>query len=613
MWLNRLTYDGVVLIDVERTQAYAKVGVAPQGWQMEDQQLCDGLTDALGEGPYRTPDYDEPPWYNVSDPATHGFAGLLPIDITGMEGSSFTGEVTENPGDGGVVTVARRATRTFAATAVLIGESDDALHAGLEWLTGVVLRTCGDTTLPATLETFTACPALDLPAEDVDAPLVQTTVSRSDPGWLALYGIWDYVSRFTVTGTNPAIDETGLPVVGGGAPSTPETGLPIVGGGGPTDSGGPIVGGGVIDIPTPYAVLAAPVPLDCLSEVVMTWHVTPLPGMTSVGVRAAAVSANGEVLAEGPIVGVAGATTVSWTVTDAPWDNWRPALLTLPDGVIVTSMTYSRHPDIDVDACLRPYRRTFTRVKCIQAPTVTSVITSGDDCDGSIWQVEWTWVAEDPYRYLDPVVLATGVTLSGTQPTYRAPGVIAMHEPLTVGATDCPLPDTTPGDCVFDPTLPGFTAPPVAPLIGRTTDLTPASWRRSVLALDPSVVPALGQGALTLTLNNDGTAKRGIRIRSWRQTDPDYTTRDECGFEAEMWIDYLDNNAVLTIDTVHGTVTAVCDDGSLTDAQGVMHGPYQGSFVYPVIACGERYFIAVDVPASQGDLTWDLSYAVREG
>lgn len=654
MYKGLFTVGGTEVVNVARTMAYIAAGYGQPGVDFDTPVAYEGVGEALGET-YRTPVLDEAPWFDAARPETWGFAGVLPLSVDNLDGTTRAAAVVENIGPGGVVQKARRGTRTIPVSALLVGDSAAAVDAGLDWLTSVLERTCEDPG-PAQLSAYKVKPCPVDGEEDTASPLVDAEVAAS-ADWTPYGGTW-------VTGTatfTPTVAVTvpvevlngGTPATGGGAgidggtpaaagAGTEDGGDPTDPGPGSFDGGAPIpgefvgdpvdggdaeggsgfpltvdggdVGGVLLTSGGPInAHIAAPLELGCLSRVEVTWTVTP--GDAPVRVQAGASDAYGVELARDPEVHLlTDETTFTWTVYLAPWEDWRPTLW-VAGGPVEVALSVARRGTLDGGEALARLRRTYARLNCIDGPRVVGDLVADDDADVRLVQVEWTWVAGDPYRYTEPVTLLAGLNVTNdTAAVSSATGVSYANEFITAAAgLVCAEPVEAPS-CGYDPLYPGFVAPPTAPVVADPGATNPTNYHRRVITLEPAVTPDQGALALRWTLANPGgTALRGIRVRLWRQDDPDFATHDECGFESEFWVNYIDAGATLIVDGIAASVTAVCDDDSLAPAIGVMRGPYRGAFDYPVLACTGTYFIAVDTPSTMSGLLVSVDAAIREG
>lgn len=608
---------GIEVINVERLMTYIRAGYKPTTFDFESPVgSCEGLGAAIGDGEYLTPSLDEAPWFDPTNDATEGFAGVMPLSITGLEGTTRTANVVERLGNGGLAQLSRRTTRTISVQALLVGTDAAATRAGLQWLTTTLERACDPTTgcTGAQLEAFTICPSPVTDTEDVNASLVTTPVSPTDQ-WLAYGGTWE-----PSTHTYLVPDDAEALVIDGGTPG--DTGAGGIDGGA-ADSNEPILRGVSITGGSPTSTvgaqaamtrhLAAPVELTCLSDVVVTWTLSTVGTGVTGYVQVGAVDLQGRLLDRDPLTAVSGTDkVVIYRRQYAAWDDWRPAIWA-SDSVQV-AVTVARRPLIDADACLAPYRRTYADVSCIAGPTVVETIDA-DDCDAKLLRVEWTWLAGDPHIYGDPVALVTSLPVAASSPpASTGVGVTWSYPGATTSASTACVAPIDPPSCAYDPTYPGFLAPPTAPVIADPGATTPTTYSRSLITIDAQRVPDGTVDALRFTFANNGTAKRGVRVRVHRSTDPGaFDPGKECDFQTEFWINYIDPGATLLVDGITSAVTAVCSNGAVVPARGVLRGPYRGAFDFPTMGCGGTYHVTVDVPSTQGLLTWSLAAAPREG
>lgn len=151
MYDGYLMFGGTEVVNADRTAAYARTLVPRFG--LRHNCGCDGLQyvvnrpDGFIAGPegrtaaqvraaseYRSPQLDRPDWYDPNDSDTWGFAGLYPLSIVGVDGSSRTASVQESNLSGGVVQRPRLATKDIRVSGLLIGDSHRSMMAGFRWL-----------------------------------------------------------------------------------------------------------------------------------------------------------------------------------------------------------------------------------------------------------------------------------------------------------------------------------------------------------------------------------------------------------------------------------------------------------------------------------------------
>lgn len=588
MYDGYLAFGDTEVVNMERLMAYVAAGIVPAGVTVKDcTGTCDGLGEALGHGAYTSPILDEPPWYNADDPDTLDFAGVLPLEVTGLDGSTRTVEMVDLVTRGALPMRPRYNARTVAVSALLVGRTSGGVQAGLSWLTDVLNRVCdpGLSCQGLALTAFTACPTPVCDGMASDSPLEQHAVPYDALTWLPI--------RATVTDPDTVV-------------TNPPPRLPL---------------------------LAAPV-YGPQQTFVADWTVTGPAGTT---VMPGAVSPDGGTpLETGTAVAMTGSPVhVVWQPFPfTPGDgDFRPALF-LPNGQTLDfSLTVSTRPPLSPEECVAPYKRTFPQVTTVAGPTVVGQEVT--HCGDRLLHVEWTWVAGSPYRVGVPTTLAAGLT-STAQPTVEVSGVDA--NPLgAISATpyNCPTPPPV-LDCAGDPCFPGFTAPPAPPVITDPSrpSITTQSVRAAEVRIDPSRIPT-DDGVFTFTLANDGSDKVGIRVRVYDDVLANGLPPDLCNFAYEYLIDYIAPNAVFIIDGISGTGQVLCPGfPTPVDASRVMRGSYGGPVTDPVARCDARYYVivqwlatyATSCPSSggsvgatyragdpQGELQIAVAVAPREG
>lgn len=188
---------GNEVINAARTMAYVNTGYIPAGVNVMDCLGCDSLAEMLGDKKYESPMIDEAPWFESGNPDTWDFAGVLPLEITGLNGSTRRATVTEMVSDGGSVSGVRFASRTIAVTALLLGKTSCAVEAGLSWLSTVLAGSkCSG---PPTSAARSACEGDELcvltccPDELADVPMPgQTEIDAVPIGrWVGTGGFYD--------------------------------------------------------------------------------------------------------------------------------------------------------------------------------------------------------------------------------------------------------------------------------------------------------------------------------------------------------------------------------------------------------------------------------------
>lgn len=139
VWDGYLEFGGVPIINGEATEAYL-ANLAP-GMPLRPRFQTEQIHLANEEEAYRSPLLDEQPWANPNDPATHGFYGLYPLAIEGLDGSTLTAAITEYLSDGGSVGLQRNTTRSVRVSGLLVGQNMLSAQAGLSWLSAALAST----------------------------------------------------------------------------------------------------------------------------------------------------------------------------------------------------------------------------------------------------------------------------------------------------------------------------------------------------------------------------------------------------------------------------------------------------------------------------------------
>ena len=141
-WDGYVLYGGTEIINVARTEAYAKRAQLPWFKTVYDN---DSLPAMLGET-YSSPAIDGAPWTDPNAPESYSFYGVFPLQVGGLEDSSRQATVVESIRDGGNPGRLRHGTKAVTFSAVLIGEDEAAVNYGFAWLkTALLAGPCGPT------------------------------------------------------------------------------------------------------------------------------------------------------------------------------------------------------------------------------------------------------------------------------------------------------------------------------------------------------------------------------------------------------------------------------------------------------------------------------------
>ena len=174
-WMGYYEVDGQEIINVSRTEAYASA-LGFSGLRKVFRNPA--LGPILGQT-YTTPQGDDAPWVDASQPESYEFIGLYPLSITGIEDATTFVTVTESVLDGGVVSRPRSATRTVVFSALLLATSDCGAEYGMRWLrTALQGGRCADENCRGATLCYLRCepvlpPGADEPT-DYLAPLLRS-------------------------------------------------------------------------------------------------------------------------------------------------------------------------------------------------------------------------------------------------------------------------------------------------------------------------------------------------------------------------------------------------------------------------------------------------------
>lgn len=131
MFDGYLALGSTELINAERTRAYVRKNLP--AFPLRAVKKGD-LALALGDDEYESPLVDDAPWVDVLNPATHGFFGLYPLSIEGVDDSTLTAPIQEGVNDGGVIGAPRHSARQIRVHGLLLAADELALDAGMTWL-----------------------------------------------------------------------------------------------------------------------------------------------------------------------------------------------------------------------------------------------------------------------------------------------------------------------------------------------------------------------------------------------------------------------------------------------------------------------------------------------
>ncbi|WP_405759425.1 hypothetical protein OG234_13125 [Streptomyces sp. NBC_01420] len=131
-----MEYGGVEIVNHSRLDAYLQTVGSP----LDTNGACGCPTfgpEILDQFPYTTPDdEDNPaPWYDPDVPESTEFAGVMVLEVAGMDDHPVQRTVTGGIAGGGAIGPARALPRTITVTAVLLGSTCCGVEYGLQFLT----------------------------------------------------------------------------------------------------------------------------------------------------------------------------------------------------------------------------------------------------------------------------------------------------------------------------------------------------------------------------------------------------------------------------------------------------------------------------------------------
>lgn len=175
-----LNLGGNELLNSARVTAYARqLGIAEITCQS-----CETLPRALGDEPYSSPDQDDAPWWDPSVTASKDFAGVLGVEITGLDRPTNVREVIPLAGDGAALSPVRRKPREILVRANLFARTECALSYGRSWLAAAVRGGfCGLPCVGDDLCFLACCPP------ECDSPTPGEFDTCGDAQWRTVYNV----------------------------------------------------------------------------------------------------------------------------------------------------------------------------------------------------------------------------------------------------------------------------------------------------------------------------------------------------------------------------------------------------------------------------------------
>ena len=175
---------------VNNARAYAYARNAGIGWLQECTD-CEEVAMVVPGGPdFISPILDPAPWYDIDNPDTWGFLGVIGLEVTGDESSTRQVTVTNTLQSGGIIGPPYFGPRTLVFRGILVAIDECSLQAGLDWLRKTTVQS-EDPCHGDVLTFFECCPCgcTDDPG-DASTPCwvktyreLRTDPDACDPDW----------------------------------------------------------------------------------------------------------------------------------------------------------------------------------------------------------------------------------------------------------------------------------------------------------------------------------------------------------------------------------------------------------------------------------------------
>lgn len=158
-----MAYGGVEVVNHTRLNTYLETVGSP----LDGYSGCGCPTataQVLGDLPYTTPDdpASPAPWYDADVPESREFAGLMVLDVAGLDDHPVQRSVSGGIAGGGAIGPARALPRTITVTALVLGSSCCGVDYGLHWLAQVLEGCSGSECDGDCLTVYNCCPGEDL-------------------------------------------------------------------------------------------------------------------------------------------------------------------------------------------------------------------------------------------------------------------------------------------------------------------------------------------------------------------------------------------------------------------------------------------------------------------
>jgi hypothetical protein len=172
--------ETIELVNAARVKAYTD-NLAPS-MGLRGCEDCDGLEAAVGSPDgYTTPEGDNAPWYDPTDPVTGDFYGVYPLGFAGIDDSTRSIESAELTGDGSVVVGSRFTGKDIRVNGVAFAKDEAALYAGMSWLDSALNGTEEGRCFGDRLNVFSSCPPVQvLPPDFAEPYTLEVPVTQAE-------------------------------------------------------------------------------------------------------------------------------------------------------------------------------------------------------------------------------------------------------------------------------------------------------------------------------------------------------------------------------------------------------------------------------------------------
>lgn len=155
MYQGWLALAGTEIVNTNRAAAYART----LGITSVQCPGCPTLPRALEETPYSSPDQDDAPWFDPTEPASKEFGGFVGLEVIGLSRAIGTRNIVPLTSDGAALHPLRRPHREIQIRVLALAKTECALSYGFNWLASALRgRMCSTGCSGDTLCFFTCCP-----------------------------------------------------------------------------------------------------------------------------------------------------------------------------------------------------------------------------------------------------------------------------------------------------------------------------------------------------------------------------------------------------------------------------------------------------------------------